>query len=180
VTTHHITVGGALIGLMAALIVLVPWYRANRAGKKGDVFTKGTGSRKRNWAALGPFGWAFTLGTLSSLATGGLMGKAAMGIANGSNTLGSRLLSSLAGADSPTVTRHGITLLSPGGAGALLLVELGLIIWWRLSGGAVRWQMAMGVISGATLGPTAGIAGIAGVILAPAFNTGGGWLVGLL
>lgn len=179
-THHHVTVGGALIGLAAATIVLVPWYRDNHGGRKRDPLAKGAGRKRKDWAALGPFGWAFVLGTLSSLATGGFMGKAATGIGNGSNALGAQIMSTVAGADSPSVTRQGIALLNPGGAAALLLLEVALLIWWRISGGEVRWHMALGVISGAALGPTAGIAGLAGVAFAPTFNWAGGWLVGLL
>jgi hypothetical protein len=40
--------------------------------------------------------------------------------------------------------------------------------------------MACGLISGVTLGPTAGMAGLAAAVLAPAVNSVGGWLVGLL
>lgn len=172
------TAGGALIGLLAVASVLVPWYRKH--GSKAGGAEKGTGGKGRNWKALAPFGWTLILGTLSSLAAGGWMGAAARGVGSGSNTMGSKLLSSLAGANSPAVTRRGIAMLTPGGAVMLVLVLLGCLLWFWMNRRAVRWQMAAGYIAGATLGPTAGLAGVAGVVLAPIANTVGGYLVGIL
>lgn len=173
------TAGGALIGLLAVASVLVPWYRKN--GSKGGDSEKGAGGGKgRNWKALAPFGWTLVLGTLSSLAAGGWMGRTARGVGAGSNTVGGKLLSSLAGANSPEVTRRGIDMLTPGGAVMLVLILLGCLLWFWKNRRSVRWQMAAGYIAGATLGPTAGLAGVAGVVLAPLANTVGGYLVGLL
>ena len=171
--------GGALVGLLAVASVLVPWYRKH--GSKAGGGDKGSpGGKGRNLKALAPFGWTLVLGTLSSLAVGGWMGAAAHGVGAGSNTVGAKLLSSLAGANSPAVTRRGIAMLNPGGAVMLVLVLIGCIIWFWMNRRGVRLQMAAGYIAGATLGPTAGLAGVAGVVLAPIANTVGGYLVGLL
>ena len=175
--TILITVGGALIGLIAAAIVLVPWYRKGGGGKV--QIGKGGGGG-RNWKALSAFGTAFALGTLCSVATGGLLGQAARRLGQGSNTLGDKLLSVMTGSDSPAVTRHGLAMLQPGGAVALIILLVVVVIWFRGSGKTIRRDMILGIISGAALGPTAGIAGIAAVVLAPAANMAGGWLVGLM
>jgi hypothetical protein len=177
--THHVTTGSVLIGLLAIAVVLVPWYRKNTSGKSKIGMEKTAGGRKRDWAALGPFGWAFLLGTLSSLAVGGIMGQTALRIDQGSNTLGDQILSTTAGADSPSVTRAGIAMLQPGGAVLLILVLIGCLLWFWISRRIVKWHMLMGLLAGCTLGPTAGVAGIAGVIAAPAFNFVGAYLVGI-
>jgi hypothetical protein len=51
---------------------------------------------------------------------------------------------------------------------------------WRKSSKALRKDLVFGVVSGCTLGPTAGLAGLAAVVLVPAVNGAGGYLVGLL
>ena len=173
--SHHLTAGGAMIGLLAIVARLVPWYRQHGRKKGGG---KGGEGGKRSFAPLGPFLWTALEGVLTSLATGGLMGKTAYAISQGSNTLGNKLLSSLAGATGPSVNRTGIAMLTPGGAVLLVMLLLGCIIWFVKAAWPVRLQMIMGLIAGVTLGPTAGIAGVAGVIVSPIFNTGGGWLVG--
>lgn len=175
-TTHHLTAGGALIGLLAVASVLVPWYR--RFGRKAPKDGQKAGGKGRNFAYLGPFTWTFVEGVLTSLATGGLMGKTAYAISAGSNTLGNKLLSSLAGATGPGVNRIGIAQLTPGGSVMLIIMLLGLGLWFWGSSRGVKLQMLMGLVGGVTLGPTAGIAGVTGVIISPIVNTFGGWLVG--
>lgn len=180
-SSHHVTVGGDLVGLLATGSVLTHWYFKH--GRKGGASTTkggGGGGKGRNWIFLAPFAWTFTLGTLCSLAAGGAMGAAAVQIANAGNALGDQLLSSLTGAISPSVTRVGLHLLDPGGSATLILLLLILGSWAAYSSKGVRLRMAMGLIGGCALGPTAGVAGIAGVIVAPLFNTIGDWLVGLL
>lgn len=153
-----------MIGLLAIVARGIPWYRKH--------------GKRRDFMPLGPFLWMMLEGVLASLATGGLMGKAAYAISAGSNTLGDQMLSSLAGANGPGVNRTGIDMLTPGGAVLLVLVLLGCLIWFWKASWTVRLQMALGLIAGVTLGPTAGIAGVAGVVVSPIFNTFGGWLVG--
>jgi hypothetical protein len=181
VSDHNVTTGGVLIGLLSVAVVLVPWYRRH-GGKSGDPLTKGTaggGGKRQKLAELGPFLWAFTLGTLSSLAAGGLMGQTALRIDQSSNVLGDRMLYTLAGASSPSVTRPGIAMLQPGGSVLLVTVLIGCAIWFWASKRAIKWRMVAGLLAGCTLGPTAGVAGVAGVIAAPVFNTVGAWLVGI-
>lgn len=174
-----ITVGGVLVGLLAAAIVLIPWWRKNGSSKGADPLAKGAG-KARNWKQLGPFACALSFGALCALCTGGLLGQAAHRLGQGSNTLGDKLLSTLTGSNSPAVSRQGLAMLQPGGAVVLILLLIGIIIWWRGSGRTMRRDMLLGLLSGITLGPTAGLAGVAGLLLAPAANQVGAWVVGLL
>lgn len=167
-SAHYLTAGGALIGLLALIGRLITWYRKH-GRKKGS----------RDYGPLAPFLWTMVLGIMSSLATGGAMGTAARSIATSSNSIGASLLSTLAGANSPGVTRAGIQMLSPGGADVLILLLLGCALWFWMHSGGVRIQMLCGLVAGVTLGPTAGLAGICGVIVAPIMNIGGNYLVGI-
>ncbi|WP_037605824.1 hypothetical protein [Streptacidiphilus rugosus] len=179
---NTITVGGVLVGLLAAAIVVVPWWRKGGGAKPADPLAKGPAksSKGRNWKALGPFGSALSFGTLCALCTGGLLGQAAHRLGQGSDTLGDKLLSTLTGSNSPAVSHQGLAMLQPGGAVVLILLMVGIIIWWRGSGRTMRRDMLLGLLSGITLGPTAGLAGLAGLLLAPAANQVGAWVVGLL
>lgn len=172
-SAHYVTAGSVLIGLLALAGRLVPWYRKHGRKKGGGEGTGGKGKL----APLGPFIWALILGTLSALATGGLLGQAARTVAQSGNTVGDQMLSMLAGADSPGATREGIRMLNPGGSVLLVVLLLGCLLWFWMHGWRIRLEMILGYIAGVTLGPTAGIAGIAGVILSPIFNYGGNWIV---
>lgn len=171
---HYVTAGSVLVGLLMVAGRGVLWYRKH--GRKSGAGKGGEGG-KRKIAPLGPFLWTMTLGTLSALATGGLMGKTAAGVAKSSNTFGDQLLSTLAGANSPGVTRQGIQMLSQGGAVLLVVLLVACLLWWWFHRWQIKVEMVCGYIAGVTLGPTAGLAGIAGVIIAPIFNIGGNWIV---
>ena len=173
-SSHYVTAGSVLVGLLMVGGRLTFWYRKH--GRKGGAGKGGEGG-KRRIGPLGPFLWTMGLGILSALATGGLMGKTAAAVAASSNRLGDQLLSTLAGANSPGVTRAGIEMLTQGGSVVLVVLLFGCLIWFWANGWRIKIEMICGYIAGVTLGPTAGGAGIAGVILAPLVNYGGNWLV---
>lgn len=169
----NVTAGSVLVGLLAVACRLVPWYRKHGRKKGGGD----GGGGKGKIAPLGPFLLTVVLGTLSALATGGLLGQSARSVAASGNTIGDQLLSTIAGANSPSVTRKGIDMLSPGGSVLLIILLLVCLLWFWMHGWRIKIEMICGYIAGVTLGPTAGLAGIAGIVLAPIFNFGGGWIV---
>jgi hypothetical protein len=124
-----VTVGSALVGLLAALFVLLPWWRKSGGGAAAGGLVKGGGGGGRNWKNLSPFGSAFAFGTLCSVATGGLLGTFAHRISQGSSSLGGHVLSTLTGSQNPSVQRHGVGTLTPGGAVVLILLLVGIIMW---------------------------------------------------
>jgi hypothetical protein len=174
-----ITVGGALVGLLATLAVVLPWYRKSGGAapaKPGKPAAKGG----RNWKTLAPFGAGLAIGVLSATCVGGMLGLAARRIGGGSNTAGDRILTWLTGVNSQAVTRAGLGTLQPGGAVVLICLLVGVIVVWRSSGRTLRRDMGLGLLAGCTLGPTAGLAGLAAVVLVPVVNSAGGAMVGLL
>jgi hypothetical protein len=177
-----ITVGGALVGLLAALAVLLPWYR--KGGKApADPAAKGPAKSPaggRSIKTLRPFGAGLALGIMSATCVGGALGTIAHRIGGGSNMVGDRLLSWSTGSASPAVTRHALNQLSPGGAVVLILLLVGLVIVWRGSAKRIRKDLGLGILAGCTLGPTAGLAGLAAVALVPLVNWAGNAVVGLL
>ncbi|TDT95321.1 hypothetical protein EDD99_7146 [Streptomyces sp. 846.5] len=173
---HYVTAGSVLVGLLLVGARGITWYRKHgrKTGGKG-----GEGGGKRKLGPLGPFLWTMTLGTLSALAAGGILGKTAQGVATSSNKFGDQLLSTIAGANSPSVTRPGIQMLGPGGSVLLIVLLFCCVAWFWMHGWRIRVEMVGGYIAGVTLGPTAGLAGIAGVVLAPIFNYSGNYITGL-
>lgn len=176
-SAHYVTAGSVLIGLLLVALRGITWYRKH--GRKGASAKGGEGGGKRKLGPLGPFLWAMTLGTLSALATGGILGATASGVAASSNTFGDQLLSTIAGAKSPSVTRAGIHMLGSGGSVLLIILLFCCLAWFWMHGWRIRAEMIGGYIAGVTLGPTAGLAGLAGVLLSPIFNYGGNYITGL-
>jgi hypothetical protein len=179
VSNAVITVGGALVGLLATLAVVLPWWR--KGGKGGGPKGKGeTPAGGRNAKDLAHFGTGAAIGILSATCVGGALGTIAHRVGGGSNMLGDRILSFMTGAASPAVTRRSLNALSPGGAVVLILLLVGLVLVWRASHRRIRKDLGLGVLAGCTLGPTAGLAGLAAVVLVPIVNTVGNYLVGML
>lgn len=172
-----ITYGGALIGLLCCLFVLLPWYRKGGKGG-GPKMAKGDGGGSRSARDLTHFGIGGAIGILSATCVGGALGTIAHRIGGGSNSLGDRVMSFMTGVGSPAVSRTALNRLQPGGALVLILLLVGLVIVWRASGKKIKKDLGLGLIAGCTLGPTAGLAGLAAVVLVPTVNTIGAYTVG--
>lgn len=178
-----ITVGGALVGLLCATWVIWPWWKKGSAAASASKMVKpgaGAGGKGRDWRALMPFFFALCIGVMSATCVGGILGTIAHRIGGASNTGGNWLLSWLAGSQSPTVTRPSLTMLQPGGAVVLILFVFILGLWLRSTGGKQKQHLILGIICGCTLGPTAGLAGLAGKFLVPFANMAGAKIVGLI
>ncbi len=177
-----ITVGGALVGFLSCLVVLLPWWRKGGGGKAPAAKGKGAAPAAggRSVKDLSHFGIGLTIGILSATCVGGALGTIAHRIGGGSNMLGDKILSFMTGVASPAVNRKALNALSPGGAVVLILLLVGLVIVWRASHRKIRKDLGLGVLAGCTLGPTAGLAGLAAVVLVPMVNTLGNYLVGML
>jgi hypothetical protein len=60
----------------------------------------------------------------------------------------------------------------------LVVGVVAAIVWWRGSGRPMRRDMILGGVSGITLGPAAGIAGLIAVTAGQLLNQGGALLLG--
>lgn len=181
-----VTVGEALVGILVLIYVILPWWRktssAPAAGpslKKGAPAPAGRGGR--NWRELRMFGFSFAVGVLAMTTAGGAIGYAAHWTGSASGTVGDWALKWLTGAASQTIGRHGLGPLGAGGSVVLLALvfSLGLILR-STSNKKIKRDVVFGTLTGICLGPTAGILGLAGVVLVPAVNMLGDKLVGLL
>jgi hypothetical protein len=181
-----VTVGEALVGILVAIYVLLPWWRkSSPAAAAGPALKKGAPAAParggRNWRELRMFAFAFAVGVLAMTTAGGAIGYAAHWTGSASGTVGDWALKWLTGAQSQTIGRHGLGPLGPGGSVVLvaLVFSLGLILR-STSNKKLKRDVVYGTLTGICLGPTAGILGIAGVVLVPAVNMLGDKLVGLL
>lgn len=181
-----VTVGEALVGILILIYVILPWWRktgsAPAAGpslKKGAPAAGGRGGR--NWRELRLFGFAFAVGVLAMTTAGGAIGYAAHWTGQASGAAGDWALKWLTGAATQTIGRHGLGPLGPGGSVVLiaLVFALGLILRSTTNKKHKR-DVLFGTLTGICLGPTAGVLGLAGVVLVPAVNLLGDKLVGLL
>lgn len=183
-----VTVGEALVGLLVLIYVVLPWWRKSggAAPSAGPSLKKGApaaapAKKGRNWRELRMFGFAFAVGVLAMTTAGGSIGYAAHWTGSASGTVGDWALKWLTGAQSQTIGRHGLGPLGEGGSVVLvaLIFTLGLILR-STNNKKIKLDVLFGTLTGICLGPTAGILGIAGVILVPAVNLLGDKLVGLM
>lgn len=182
-----VTVGEALIGILVAIYVLLPWWRktssapaAASGGKKGGP-PAATSRGGRNWRDLRMFGFAFAVGVLAMTTAGGAIGYAAHWTGSAAGTAGDWALNWLTGATTQTTGRHGLGPLGTGGSVVLVSMIFALILIWRSTNNKkLKREVLFGTLTGICLGPTAGILGIAGLVLVPAVNMLGDKLVGLL
>lgn len=182
-----VTVGEALVGILILVYVVLPWWRKTApAPAVGPSLKKGApapaaGRGGRNWRELRMFGFAFAVGVLAMTTAGGAIGYAAHWTGAASGTVGDWALNWLTGARSQAIGRHGLGPLGPGGSVVLiaLVFALGLILRSTTNKKHKR-DVLFGTLTGICLGPTAGILGVAGLVLVPAVNMLGDKLVGLL
>lgn len=161
------TMGGVTVGLYILGRYLVHWW-------------PGTKSLRTNWLkALGtllPFlsGWAY--GALAILSVGGLIGWFFDSLLWLANWLGDVALVLGVGGEMGISSRGTFLPLTTTGSGLMLILTgVVLALMKKGVGGA---ELRRGVLCGACLGTSAGVAGLAAVPLAQAANWGGAQVYG--
>lgn len=179
-----ITLGGLLIGLAILVRQFLPWIwkalpglKAKRGGKPGGE-PHPDASGKLDAHEHIPFGIGTLVGMLAIASTGGLLGKSAGWIVQGSNKIGDTALHQGTASASTSVTRHASTQLADTGSMVALLLVVGVAVLWKVIDKARRRQMFSGVWCGSTLGLSAGAAGLLGSVIIPTANNIGGFLAG--
>ena len=163
------TAGGVTIGVILLAWVLIDWF----PGRKPLL-----SSPAQHAARLIPFAFGIAYGTLGVLSVGGLIGWAFDTALWALNWLGDAALVIGVGT-SAGVSSKGeyLPLTSPGSMLMLILTGVVIaIVKKRPSGPDVK----KGVLTGACLGTSAGIAGLIAVPLAQAANWAGATLYGTI
>jgi hypothetical protein len=118
--------------------------------------------KKAGWdpKAIGPFASYFTLGALSTVCTGGLLGALAGCTVQASNGVGSRAVPGATGTPSATIAAGSMGQLNPEGGLVVFLLAVALVLAWKAASKIEKKRMAGGGFCGATLCATAGVAGL--------------------
>ena len=183
-----VTVGEALVGMLILVWVVLPWWRktGSAPASAGPQMKKGAPAAApsrggRNWRDLRMFGFAAAVGVLAMTTVGGAIGYTAHWTGSAAGTAGDWALSWLTGTSGKSIARHGLGPLAQGGSVVLvcLIFAIGIILR-SSSNKKIKRDTIAGTLTGICLGPTAGILGLAGVVLVPAVNLLGDKLVGLL
>jgi hypothetical protein len=159
-----VTLGGVVVGLSILAWNLTRWW---------------TGSKKRSIRDLMPFIACALYGMLLILTAGGLLGGLADVALWGSSAIGDAALEYGVGAGTPNVTRSSSLVLTDGGSAAVIVSTVILIAVWTRKRG-FRWDFALNITCGISLGLSSGVAGWAAMVLGPVVNTAGDAIVGLL
>lgn len=170
-----VTYGGALVGLILAALVLVPWWRKGGGGKS-EIGKGAAGGR--NWKAIAPFVLALLLGVVCCASVGGLIGGAARKAAQGSDQLGDDGLNLLAGAGSQHLVHASPGRVQAGGA---MVVIIALVVLWlvgRRGSKQVKRDLGLGLLAGVCLGPTAAMIQLTSHFLLPLLGGIGSPLTG--
>lgn len=161
-TATQLTLGGLGIAL---LILALNLYGFWTVGKKDP-------------AHLAPFGAGVGMGALATMCVGGLYGWAASALAGGANGGGDRAVPGATGGDSRPITTGTTAALTDGG-GLLVFILSGVFaVALRSASKKPSRRMLGGLIVGACLAYTAGVAGLLDDTLAPAVNAAGDQLLG--
>lgn len=163
-TPGAVTLGGVTTGLCILAWITVRWWKLDRPA----------------WKPLLPYLGGVAYGMLLILAAGGLLGAVADVALWGANGLGDAALEYGVGGTSPEATRAKQIALSPGGGSVVIVMTVVMAATWRFSKKLPKKDLGLGMLTGICLGLSGGIAGIAAQALAPAVNSIGDSVAGLL
>ncbi|WP_030798943.1 hypothetical protein [Streptomyces sp. NRRL S-337] len=155
-TSTSLSLGGLALSLAVAYANLWPWWKAGHDLKK-----------------LIPFGQGFSLGAVSTICAGGLLGWLAGCSAGVGNGTGDKVLGGVTGAKGGgALARGDLGHLAPEGGAVVLLMTVGVVIAWKSAGKHDKKRMFGGAFVGSTLCLTAGAANLLG-FLPDAINAAG-------
>lgn len=138
-----LSIGGLGISLVVLYANLRTWWKAGKDPK-----------------TLGPFGAGFALGALSTICAGGILGFLAGCTVQGANGTGNRAVPGATGTQSTPLARGSLGQLTPEGGLVVFLLAAGVFLAWKVSGKDVKKRMAGGLMCGACLCATAGVASL--------------------
>jgi hypothetical protein len=139
-------------------------------------------SSDRDPRMLAPFGAGLSLGALSTLCAGGVLGVLAVWVSGAQNRVGSHVVPGSTGRPDGTLARGDMGQLTPGGGLLVFVLAAAVAMAWRATGKGdagkqKRRRMAGGVICGVSLGATVAVASILRSTLVAAVNSCGDQLL---
>lgn len=162
-----LTYGALVVGLLALAAELADWYPGLKPLKKAPF---------KHLSGLAPFTFMWVVGALMMMCAGGIVGWITDWFVWGAGWLGDGALIYGVGGERQAVPMGLSQPLTNGGLAMTLIVLTVAVI--RLRKGGLEWNHKRGLISGATLGLSAGVAAVVAVPLASAVNMAGAWIPG--
>jgi len=164
-----ITYGTLIIGLLALAAELADWWPGLKPLRKAPL---------KHLGNLGPFAFMWAVGALMVMCAGGIVGWATDWFVWGAGWLGDGALIYGVGGEREAVAQGLSQPLTNGGLAMTLIILTVAFIRVRKAGDDLGWSHKRGIISGATLGLSAGVAAVVAVPLASAVNLAGAWIPG--
>lgn len=167
-TQNYVSLGGLFVGLGIIAGHVALWWTSG-------------GKASKNWKGLLlPFLPIFLYGMLLILSAGGVLGWVSQFSLWGSNVVGDATLQYGVGGGTQNVTRTtNIVLTAPGHLVVALMTVVLAIVWWK-SKRISRTAVLLYMLSGTCLGLSSGVAGVFAWAMAPAVDTVGGVVAGVL
>ena len=167
--TEGITYGTLVIGLICLAAELADWWPGFRALRKAPL---------KHVADLAPFSAMWAVGALMAMCTGGVVGWLTDWFVWGAGWLGDAALIYGVGGERQAVAQGLSQPLTNGGLAMTLIILTIAVIRMKRAGDGLGWSHKRGIVSGATLGLSAGVAAVVAVPLASAVNLAGAWIPG--
>ncbi|MFI7278602.1 hypothetical protein [Streptomyces sp. NPDC049879] len=155
-----LSIGGLAVALTILTLTGRSWWRA---GKKP--------------MDLVPFTAAASVGALWTACVGGLLGAAGGWIAGGVNVAGGEAITRGTGTADGTVATGALAALTPGGAVVVLIATAAGAVAIRAAAKTGKRRIAGGLIVGASLALTAGVASLVNRLIIPLANMPGDQIV---
>jgi hypothetical protein len=163
-----LTYGALVVGLLALAAELASWWPGYKAFRKKPLAFL---------SALAPFGFMWLVGALMTMCAGGIVGWLTDWFVWGAGWLGDAALIYGVGGERQAVPQSFSQPLTNGGLAMTLIILVAAIVRLR-RGGTATGSHKRGLVSGATLGLSAGVAAVVAVPLASAVNLAGAWIPG--
>lgn len=164
-----ITYGTLVIGLLCFAAELADWYPGLKPLRKAPL---------KYLAGLAPFAAMWAVGALMAMCAGGIVGWLTDWFVWGAGWLGDGALIYGVGGERQAVAQGLSQPLTNGGLAMTLIILTIAVIRMKRAGDNLGWSHKRGIVSGATLGLSAGVAAVVAVPLASAVNMAGAWIPG--
>lgn len=164
-----VTLGGVVVGTALHIREFAPaaWATLMKKSGKSGGGEPAEGGGKFNIRAHVPFLAGDTIGILAISCPGGFIGGTAGKILGFSNTVGDKVLSSGAGAQTVAATRDAAHAMDQYGAAIVVLLVFTAVILRKALPRPQKRQLGAGMWSGATIGLSSAASGLAGAALVP-------------
>lgn len=177
-TSATLTSAGLAVGIGLLVVEHVTWWRGSGGGAAAGGKSKGpveAGGKAKDPAALIPFWFGVSFGTLMVACPAGLLGYASGILRWGGNGIGGLVMGWMTGQDATTIASASAPVLD--GPGALVVTALVIVLFLlrKKFAKVVKGRFKKGVFTGVLLAIGTGVFAIVGDLVVPGANSLGAW-----